>query len=157
MIKIENKIIDEISEYSCIDIFNHEIIITNCIIRKLDLDSLCLQKSVQIKNNFIQEFKIYSTWFKAGAIIKNNIFTNEIDYQMGGHNMNPIEIISNIFMGHFAFFDCQFEDQLIIKDNIFRCGSDLLYKENKGFDNIFKKGYIIKNNIGDLDVINQKL
>ena len=51
-----------------------------------------------------------------------------------------------------VFFDCQFEGNVIIKDNIFKKGSDLFLNENKGFDNSFERQLVVENNIGRLDM-----
>lgn len=156
MIRIENKIIDTINEYSLIELCKHEISITNCIIRKLDLNSLLFQKKVLITNCIIQELNIYAAWFEAGLCFTNNIVKNLIDYQMGGHNKQTIEISNNLFHDFVSFFDCQFEAQLIVRDNIFSKGTDLFYTENKGFDNNFQEGVIAEGNIGKLDIINSQ-
>ncbi len=78
---------------------------------------------------------------------------SDIDYQMGGHNNEEMVISDNIFYGFFSFFDCIFEKQLIVKNNIFKKGTDLLARENKGFDNCFNGGVILTDNIGPLNVM----
>ena len=57
------------------------------------------------------------------------------------------------FMASSVFFDCIFEKQLIVKNNIFKKGTDLLTRENKGFDNCFNGGVILTDNIGPLNVM----
>lgn len=56
-------------------------------------------------------------------------------------------------MASSVFFDCIFEKQLIVKNNIFKKGTDLLTRENKGFDNCFNGGVILTDNIGPLNVM----
>jgi len=67
-------------------------------------------------------------------------------------NITDFVLERNLFNGFFSFFDCQFEGNVIVKDNIFKKGSDLLLKEDKGFDNLFERQLIIENNIGHLDM-----
>lgn len=67
---------------------------------------------------------------------------------MGGHNKKEIMIKGNVFEGAFNFFDCHFEEKITLMNNNFLKGCDILYKENKGFDNIFANGLFIEKNIG---------
>ena len=96
-------------------------------------------------NEFIEEGLILD-----GCII--NIF-DVVNYEMGGHNKEEFELNGNIFNGFFSFFDCQFDAEVRIENNIFMQGSDLLYKEQKGFDNSFNNGLILTNNLGRLDMM----
>ena len=77
---------------------------------------------------------------------------SDIDYQMGGHNNEKMVISNNIFHGFFDFFDCHFEKQLTVENNIFMKGTDLVLRENKGFDNYFHGGVVLTGNIGELNV-----
>lgn len=160
---IANKIIDymkveEICEScfpdnSSLNAIDDVLKISNCVISKLDFSTYTTRGKVIVEKCFIKELDVLCAWFEAGLCFKNNIVESDIDYQMGGHNKVPIEIINNIFLGHYSFFDCQFEAQLIVRNNIFSKGTDLFYKENKGFDNDFQEDVIAEGNIGKLDII----
>lgn len=131
---------------------NEDVKISNSIINEMNFVSLVFPKKVYISNCIIDKFVIYSCWFQGGLHFVDNIVLSDIDYQMGGHNIEDFILENNIFNGFFGFFDCQFKGDVMIRNNIFKKGSDLLYKENKGFDNLFEGQLIIENNIGRLDV-----
>lgn len=131
---------------------NENINISNSIIDELNFTSLIFSKKVCICNCIIDKFAIHSSWFEGGLHFVDNIVLSDIDYQMGGHNVADFILERNIFNGFFSFFDCQFEGNVIIKDNIFKKGSDLFLNENKGFDNSFERELVVENNIGRLDM-----
>ncbi|MBC5642792.1 hypothetical protein H8S77_07820 [Parabacteroides sp. BX2] len=131
---------------------SEEIIISNSIIDEINFASLIFSKKVCISKCIIDKFVIHSSWFEGGLNFVDNIVLSDIDYQMGGHNITDFVLERNLFNGFFSFFDCQFEGNVIVKDNIFKKGSDLLLKEDKGFDNLFERQLIIENNIGHLDM-----
>jgi hypothetical protein len=68
---------------------------------------------------------------------------------MGGHNELPIIIKGNLFRNIFIFFDCQFTDDIIIKNNIFLKGNTLM---GKAMNNIFIKNIELEKNIGDMQI-----
>lgn len=129
----------------------------NCIIDVLDFNALKFVNEVVIKNCVINELIIYSAWFPGGLKFMNNLVLSDINYEMGGHNNKEIVFLGNIFNDFLGFFDCHFYECLILKNNIFAKNSDLLAKENKGFDNIFLKGVVVENNIGRLDMLREGL
>lgn len=53
---------------------------------------------------------------------------------MGGHNIKPIVIEGNIFTGFLSFFDCQFENVIELRNNIFEKGTNLLGNRRDGFE-----------------------
>jgi len=150
MVEIKKQILKEIND-NCFG-KNEQIILSSLIIEKLDLGFREFNTSVIIENCIVEELIIHSCWFSEGLIFKNNIVKKDIDYQMGGHNNKSMEISNNIFYGFFNFFDCEFDNQIIINNNIFKNGSNLLGNTGKGFQNIFKKGIIAENNIGDIKI-----
>lgn len=131
---------------------NEDIKISNSIIEEVDFVSSVFLKKIHICNCIIGKFKIHSCWFRGGLSFVDNIVLSDVDYQMGGHNAADFVLERNIFNGFFSFFDCQFEGDVVVKDNIFKRGSDLLLKENKGFDNLFEQQLIVENNVGCLDM-----
>lgn len=127
--------------------------LVNCIITTIDLiGTFDIKVHLVIENCIVDYLKIHSCWFTNGLVIKNCIINNNIDYQMGGHNLEPLIIEGNIFIGFFNFFDCQFENRIELKNNIFVKGTNLLGNIGEGFENTFNRGYLIENNKGDIDV-----
>ncbi|TAF33157.1 MAG: hypothetical protein EAZ57_06695 [Cytophagales bacterium] len=125
----------------------------NCIIDKIDLIGVFeLNAHLIIESCIINNLKIHSCWFVNGLLLKNCIVRNHIDYQMGGHNLNPIVIEGNIFNGFFNFFDCQFKNRIELKNNNFIKGTNLLGNKGEGFENSFVEGWLVENNVGNIDV-----
>ena len=71
---------------------------------------------------------------------------------MGGHNAEPIIVLGNIFSEFVNFFDCQFDNDLEIRNNIFLKGSNLLGNLDEGFKNTFERNIILENNLGFLNL-----
>jgi len=136
------------------DIKNEKIIyFKNCSIDRIDLiGTFELNVELVISNCYINKLEIHSCWFINGFVLKNCIVNNYVDYQMGGHNKKPILIEGNTFNEFVNFFDCQFEDVIEIKNNIFVKGTNFLGNRDEGFENTFIKGWIEKNNLGDVDL-----
>lgn len=125
----------------------------NCIINTIDLIGVFeLNVHLILENCIINNLKIHSCWFVDGLLIKSCIIKNYVDYQMGGHNANPIVIEGNVFTGFFNFFDCQFENRIELKNNVFIKGTNLLGNKGEGFENSFIEGWVIENNVGNIDV-----
>jgi len=125
----------------------------NCIINTIDLIGIFeLKTQLIIENCIISNFQIHSCWFVNGLILKNSIVKNFVDYQMGGHNVAPIILEGNIFADFFNFFDCQFENTIEIKNNIFVKGTNLLGNKGEGFENSFVTGRNVENNIGSVNI-----
>lgn len=124
----------------------------NCIINTIDLIGVFeLNVHLIVENCIINNLKIHSCWFVNGFLLKNCIVKNYVDYQMGGHNSNPIVIDGNVFMGFVNFFDCQFESRIELINNVFIRGTNLLGNKGEGFENSFAKGCITANNVGNID------
>lgn len=146
---IEDSIISDINYNEIIKF--EQVIIKNCHITNLDMEGAFeLNTQLIIENCIIDFFKIHSCWFSEGLSLKNNIFKNYIDYQMGGHNKKPIIIEENIFNNFFNFFDCQFSEKVELKKNIFIHGSNLMGNLNEGFKNVFDEIPLLENNIGSI-------
>jgi hypothetical protein len=148
--KIKNKIID-VLHYEQLNL-NESIHICDSIIKTINFDTFAFENEVIIERCIIDNFLIHSCWFKKGLVFKNNQLINFVDYQMGGHNQQPIYFEGNIFFGFVNFFDCQFKDLIKVKNNIFIKGSNLLGNKNEGFHNTFDNGIIEENNLGEIDL-----
>jgi hypothetical protein len=127
--------------------------IFNQILNRLELGFNIYLSEVIIENCLIEKIQIHSAWFRKGLIFRNNIVKYDIDYQMGGHNCDPIIMENNIFMGFSNFFDCHFEEKIIVRNNIFQKGANLLGNAGKGYQNLFNKGIVNENNIGNLSLV----
>jgi hypothetical protein len=125
----------------------------NCIINTIDLIGVFeLNVHLIIEDCIINNLKIHSCWFVNGLLLKNCVVRNYVDYQMGGHNVNPIVIEGNVFTDFFNFFDCQFENRIELKNNVFIKGTNLLGNKGEGFENSFVEGWLAENNVGNIDV-----
>lgn len=123
----------------------------NCFIDTIDLiGSFRLSVHLRIENCIVNNLKIHSCWFENGLVIKGSIIENAVDYQMGGHNKQPLLIQGNIFSGFFNFFDCQFDSIIEVRENIFNQGTNLLGNKGEGFENTFENGWIVEDNLGDI-------
>ena len=136
------------------DIKNHTTLhLINCIISTIDLIGVFeLKVHLIIENCIVNNFQIHSCWFVNGMVLRNSIINGYVDYQMGGHNANPIVIERNIFTGFLNFFDCQFNEIIELKNNVFTKGTNLLGNKGEGFENKFEKGNLIEGNVGSIDV-----
>ena len=136
------------------DLKNHNTLhLINCIIDTIDFVGVFeLKVHLIIEGCIINNFHIHSCWFVNGLVLKHSIVKNYIDYQMGGHNINPIVFDGNIFTDFFNFFDCQFENVIELKNNVFINGSNLLGNKGEGFENRFENGWLTENNVGDIDI-----
>lgn len=149
----ENKIIEVINQSDLKGYKTYQLV--NCIIKTFDLvGAFELNVNLSLEKCIIYNFQIHSCWFTNGLTLKNNIIVNSIDYQMGGHNLQPIIIEGNIFNSFLNFFDCHFENVIEVKNNIFERGTNLLGNKGEGFENSFAEGWVIENNVGNIDVNN---
>ncbi len=136
------------------DIKGHNsFLLANCIIDTIDLIGVFeLNVHLTIEKCLINNLKIHSCWFVNGLLLKNCIVKNYVDYQMGGHNAKPIVIEGNIFTGFFNFFDCQFDNRIELRNNVFVKGTNLLGNKGEGFENSFVDGWVLENNVGNIDL-----
>jgi hypothetical protein len=146
----ENQNIDILNQY---DLKGHNTFhLINCLVNTIDLIGVFeLNAHLIIENCIITNLNIHSCWFVNGLILKNSIIKNDIDYQMGGHNVMPIVIEGNVFGGFFNFFDCQFENVIEIRNNVFKKGANLLGNKGEGFENKFVSGWFAESNVGSID------
>ena len=125
----------------------------NCIINTIDLIGVFeLKTHLIIENCIINNFHIHSCWFLNGLTFKNSVVKNPVDYQMGGHNIKPIVLEGSVFMGFFNFFDCQFYNIIELRNNVFMRGTNLLGNKGEGFENRFERGWLVENNVGNIDL-----
>ena len=124
------------------------IIIQDAIVKTVDLRFTTFHHKVCINNSIIGTLLLHSAFFEGGLIIESCIVKNHIQYEMGGHNKKPVRITDSIFESMFVFFDCVFESDIIINNNIFREGSTLYNGTN-----YFDISPNTENNVGVLDIM----
>lgn len=145
---IEGNLIIEIN-----DNWDKEIILDNCIIENFTAINQQFAKSVKIKNSHFKKCQFCFSYFLGGLHIENCTFDNDLDFSSGGHNKdgNIILITNNEFNGFVDFFDCWYESEIIISNNKFLKGTNLLAKPYN-IDVTFDIEPIMFNNLGKLDV-----
>ena len=150
MVRIENKVLNQINS-SCA-FAQEELIIESCVINNIEWNCFNPNFFISINNCIINKLHIYCAWFEGGFFFKNNIVKETVNYEMGGHNKKPFIMDGNVFLGFIDFFDCQFDAEVNITNNVFTKGTSLLGNKGQGFSNLFEHGYAIEGNIGKLDL-----
>lgn len=136
--------------------WDKEVVFENCIIEQFSGSTTQFDKSVRLTNCQFKNCQFVSTYFFGGLIIDNCNFDNYLDFQAGGHNKagNSICITNSIFYGFVNFFDCWYENEMTISNNIFHKGTNLLGKPHN-IPVSFDIEPIIKNNVGLLNLDNE--
>lgn len=137
------------------DNWEKEVVIENCIIEYFSGSVTQFEKPVRLINSHFRKCQFVFTYFLGGLTIDNCTFDNYLDFQAGGHNKAEcLEIINNNFKGFVNFFDCWFENEVTISDNIFDKGTNLFGNPNN-IPVTFDKEPVIKDNVGRLDFDNE--
>jgi hypothetical protein len=136
------------------DQFDYPIRITSSIIGDFDISFTTFIQKIRIENTKINSLFGMSCFFNAGFELLDCEILENSDFSCGGHNKNgAIFQISNcVFHGSVTFCDSWFEDIVILEENDFKKGTDILYAgyETTGTSVVFEKGYSIKKNHGDV-------
>lgn len=112
------------------DLENESITIKNSYINKIDLAFTRFEYSnLVITGCTIGKLFLHTAWFSKGFVLSNCVIEEEFNYEMGGHNEEPI----------------------VIKNNIFCKGTNILIDFHTGANNSFAKSTRINNNLGELD------
>lgn len=138
------------------DSWDKEIIFENCIIDFFSGTNTQFEKPVKFINCHFKNCHFTYTYFFGGLTIKSCVFDNYLDFQAGGHNKigNSIILEDNNFNGFVNFFDCWYESEVIITNNQFHNGTNLLGQPHQ-IPVTFDKEPIIKNNLGQLNLDNE--
>lgn len=112
------------------DEWEEEVILENCIFEYFSGSATQFKKSVRLINCHFKKCQFVFSYFLGGLTIDNCIFEDYLDFQAGGHNKDgkPVTITANQFGGFVNFFDCWYESEIIIRNNNFQKGSNLLGK-----------------------------
>ena len=149
---VEGNIVIEIAD----SYWEKEVVIDNCIIEYFSGSVTQFKSPVRLINSHFKNCQFVFTYFLGGLIIDNCLFDNFLDFQAGGHNKpnNPIGITNNNFSDFVNFFDCWYEGEVIISNNNFQKGTNLLGKPFN-IPVTFNINATIENNIGQLDFNNE--
>lgn len=152
---LRNYIIEEEIILEKSDGWNCDLTFENCHIAYFSGSCTQFNKSVKFINCHIKKCQFTFTYFIGGLTIDNCIFENHLDFQAGGHNKKgPIIITNTNFMEFVNFFDCIYENDIIIERNYFHKGTNLLAKIHN-ISVTFKTLPIVEGNTGQLDVENE--
>ncbi len=135
------------------DNFEHDLIAQNCIFENFQGVGVQFAKTVSFLNCEFKECNFIGTYFLGGLNIDNSVFDSYLDMQAGGHNQDGkmVSITNSTFKSFVNFFDCWYQSEVIIKNNDFQKGTNLLGKPN-GISVTFDVNPIIENNKGQLNI-----
>ena len=110
--------------------WDQEVVFTNCIVENFACLSVNFNKPVELRNCRFNNCQFTFSYFLSGLTIDTCYFDSYLDFQAGGHNQGgkPVRIINSRFSAFVNFFDCQYESAVIITDNHFLGGTNLLGK-----------------------------
>lgn len=107
-----------------------EVVLENCTFEYFSGSATQFEKLVRLSNCHFKKCQFVFSYFLGGLIIDNCIFEDYLDFQAGGHNKDgkSVIIIDNLFACFVNFFDCWYESEVIIRNNNFQKGTNLLGK-----------------------------
>ena len=135
------------------DTWDKEVVLKDCVVEYFSGSVTQFEKKVQFINCHFKKCQFVFTYFHGGLTIDNCRFDDYLDFQAGGHNKKskPILITNNSFAGFVNFFDCWYENEVVVTNNNFVEGTNLLSSPSD-IPVTFDIDPIIKNNQGTLDV-----
>ena len=136
--------------------WDKEVLLENCIIEYFSGSVTHFNQPVRLINCHFKKCQFTFTYFFGGLTIDNCTFDNYLDFEAGGHNKagKPVILTNNDFKGFVNFFDCWYENEVIISNNNFNQGTNLLGQLHN-ISVTFAVQPIIKDNIGQLDSNNE--
>lgn len=110
------------------DVWEQAVLLENCLVENFSGAVTPFQQSVSLINCHFKQCQFVFTYFLGGLLIDNCLFDSYLDLQAGGHNQlgKPVIITGNVFADFVNFFDCWYEGEVIITDNHFLGGTNLL-------------------------------
>ena len=130
-----------------------KVIFKNCEIEFLDCQTISFNERVEFHNCKINRIDFNWSYFVGGLIIDECDIDNEVVFDFGGHNQKdkPIIIECSKFRNFVSFVNCLYYGPVIIRENTFMCGSNLLGNRQDIFASFFDAGDpLVENNIGQL-------
>ena len=130
-----------------------EVIADNCIFESFEGSSVQFVQLVKLTNSKFIKCRFLYTYFLGGLIIDNCIFEGYLDMQAGGHNKKAVSITNSTFKNFVNFFDCWYQGEVVIRNNHFQKGTNLLGAHTtSGIRTNFDVQPIIERNKGQLDI-----
>jgi hypothetical protein len=128
--------------------------IENCIIDNLVSPAVEFHGPVNLINSRFCKSLLVGAYFLSGLTIDKCIFETYTDFDAGGHNEipNAFRIVNSQFLDFVNFFDCWFKNDVIIMDNEFAKGTNLLGNKGEPFRVQFDVEPRIENNKGRIDL-----
>jgi hypothetical protein len=128
--------------------------IENCIVDKMMATAVDFRGAVNLISCRFSKTSFHGAYFRSGLTIDKCIFETYTDFEAGGHNEipNTFRIINSQFLDFVNFFDCWFKGEVIILDNEFAGGTNLLGNKNEPFRVHFDIEPRIENNKGRIDL-----
>ena len=134
--------------------FNTELNFLDCSIGSFIAPTLLLGGKIRFENCTINELSCHATYFHGGLEIINCLIIKESQFDCGGHNKSPNEvIIDNCQFNEFAnFFDIYYEGPVTITNNKFKKGTNIGFYLGVPYG--VKEGirFKIENNKGQMDL-----
>jgi len=130
----------------------------NCVIDDFVCLSVDFSKPVKLLNCHFGNCQFTFSYFLSGLTIDTCYFADYLDFQAGGHNQagEPVRIVNSQFAAFVNFFDCSYESAVIITDNHFLGGTNLLGKPH-AIPVTFAVAPLLARNRGRLDVDGEDL
>jgi hypothetical protein len=131
-----------------------ELLIENCIVDNMAAPAAEFRGAVNLINSRFSKTSFHGAYFPNGLTIDKCIFETYTDFEAGGHNEipNPFRIINSKFHDFVNFFDCWFKGEVIVMDNVFAGGTNLLGNKHEPFRVHFDIEPRIENNKGNTDL-----
>jgi hypothetical protein len=131
-----------------------ELILENCTVNNMVAPGAAFQRAVRLVNCRFYKCSFNYAYFQGGLTIDNCIFETYLDFEAGGHNeiQHSFQILNSHFRDFVNFFDCWFKGEVVIADNDFEGGTNLLGNKMAAFSAQFDIQPRIENNKGPLDL-----
>ena len=136
-----------------VDEWEKKVVLENCTLEYFSGSATQFKKPVRLINCHFKKCQFVFSYFLSGLLIDNCTFDDDLDFQAGGHNKDgkPVIITDNQFVGFVNFFDCWYESEIIIRNNNFQKGTNILGKPFN-IPVTFDVTPIIENNKGYLNL-----
>jgi len=136
--------------------FKKDVIFRNCSLGQFISPSTEFYGNVVFESCEIKKFVFNYTYFFSGLRLIDCTVSEYLDFEAGGHNKNGEFILrSNTFEKFVNFFDCWFLEPVIVENNLFKDGTNLLGNVGLSFSVKFEKGKNVSGNQGRLDIDGQ--
>ncbi|NML64554.1 hypothetical protein HHL22_04985 [Hymenobacter sp. RP-2-7] len=108
--------------------WEQQVVLENCVVERFYCPCTSFSKGVELRNCRFQQCQFTFSYFLGGLIVDACYFDSYLDFQAGGHNQlgNPVRITNSRFASFVNFFDCWYESAVVITDNDFLGGTNLL-------------------------------